>query len=84
MFRDFAANEWIRRPDIWIFRDFAANEWICRPDIPMFRDFVTGIGAWYWYSTCAPVPYIKIFADNGFISGYLSDIWRKNIGYFRA
>ena len=24
------------------------------------------------------------FADNDFISGYLSDIWRKNIGYFRV
>ena len=43
IFRDFAANEWIRRPDIRIFRDFAANEWIRRPDIRMFRDFVTGI-----------------------------------------
>ena len=24
----FAANAWIRRPDIRIFRDFGANEWI--------------------------------------------------------
>ena len=35
----------------------------------MFRDFVTGIGAWYWYSTCAPVPYIRI-------STLFQDIWR--------
>ena len=30
IFRNFAANEWIRRPDIRILRDFAANEWIRR------------------------------------------------------
>jgi hypothetical protein len=29
----FAANKWIRRPDIRIFRDFVANERIRRPDI---------------------------------------------------
>ena len=50
-------------------RDFVANEWIRRQDIRMFRDFVTGIGAWYWYSTCAPVPYIRI-------STLFQDIWR--------
>jgi hypothetical protein len=27
--------------------------------------------------------YIWLFVDNDFISGYLSDIWRKNIGYFQ-
>ena len=53
----FAANKWIRRPDIRIFRDFVANEWIRRPDIRIFRDFVTGTGTWYWYNTCAPDPY---------------------------
>jgi hypothetical protein len=62
IFRDFAANEWIRRPDIRIFRDFAANEWIRRPDIRIFRDFATGTGTWYWYSICDTDPYI--------VSGY--------------
>jgi hypothetical protein len=28
-------------------------------------------------------PQILIFVDNDFISGYLADIWRKNIGYFQ-
>jgi hypothetical protein len=58
IFRDFTANEWIRRPDIRIFRDFAANEWIRRPDIRIFRDFATGTGTWYWYSICTPDPYM--------------------------
>jgi hypothetical protein len=82
IFRDFAANEWIRRPDIRIYRDFAANEWIRIPDIRIFRDFATsGTGPWYWYSICDPDPYIRILVDTDFISGYLADIWRKNIGY---
>jgi hypothetical protein len=33
IFRDFAANEWICRPDIRLFWDFAANEWIRLPNI---------------------------------------------------
>jgi hypothetical protein len=61
----------------------AANEWIRRPDIRIFRDFATGTGTWYWYSICDPDPYIRILVDTAFISGYLSDIWRKNIGYFQ-
>jgi hypothetical protein len=38
IFRDFAANEWIYRPDIniRIFYDFAANEWIHLTDIRIF------------------------------------------------
>ena len=28
-------------------------------------------------------PQILIFVDYAFISGYLSIIWRKNIGYFQ-
>ena len=65
-----------------IFRNFAANEWIRRPDIRIFRDFATaGTGTWYWYGICDPDPYIRILVDTDFISGYLSDIWRKNIGY---
>ena len=65
-----------------IFRNFAANEWIRRPDIRIFRDFATaGTGTWYWYSICDPDPYIRILVDTDFISEYLSDIWRKNIGY---
>jgi hypothetical protein len=82
IFRNFAANEWIRRPDIRILRDFAANEWIRRPDIRIFRDFATaGTGTWYWYGICDPDPYLRILVDTDFISGYLSDIRRKNIGY---
>ena len=82
IFRDFAANEWIRRPDIRILRDFAANEWIRRPDIRIFRDFAAaGTGTWYWYGICDPDPYLRILVDTDFISGYLSDIRRKNIGY---
>jgi hypothetical protein len=83
IFRNFAANEWIRRPDIRICRDFAATEWIRRPDIRIFRDFATGTGTWYWYSICAPDPYIRILVYTDFILGYLSDIWRKNIGYLQ-
>ena len=82
IFRDFAGNEWFRRPDIRILRDFAANEWIRRPDIRIFRDFATaGTGTWYWYGICDPDPYLRILVDTDFISGYLSDIRRKNIGY---
>jgi hypothetical protein len=36
-------------------------------------------GIWYWYSICAPDPYIRILVDTEFITGYLLDIWRKNI-----
>jgi hypothetical protein len=83
IFRDFATNDWIRRPDIRIFRDFGANEWIRRPDIRIFPDFATGTGTSYWYSIRAPDPYMRILVYTDFISGYLSDIWRKNIGYFQ-
>jgi hypothetical protein len=31
----------------------------------------------------APQILIGIFVDNDFISRYLADIWRKNIGYFQ-
>jgi hypothetical protein len=90
IFRDFAAN-YSRFARILISRywHFAANEWIRRPDIRIFRDFATGAGTWYWYS-CDPDPYgcirytgIRILVDTDFISGYLSDIWGKNIGYFQ-
>jgi hypothetical protein len=83
IFRDLAANELFLRPDIRTFRDFAANEWIRRPDIRILRDFATGTGTWYWCSFCDPYPYTRILVDTNFISGYLSDIWRKNIGYFQ-
>jgi hypothetical protein len=81
--REFATNEWIRRLDIRIFRDFGANEWIRRPDIRTFPDFATGTFTWYWYSICAPDPYMRILGYSEFISRYLSDIWIKNIGYFQ-
>jgi hypothetical protein len=48
-------------------------------DRRIFRDFGTGTGTWYWYSICAPNPYIRILVDTDFITGDLSDIWRKNI-----
>ena len=54
--------------------------WIRRPDIRIFRDFATaGTGTWYWYGICDPDPYLRILVDTDFISGYLSDIRRKNI-----
>jgi hypothetical protein len=81
--RDFAENERIRRSYIRIFREFAPNEWIRWPDIWIFRDFATGTNTWNWYSICAPDPYIRILVDTDFISGNLSDIWSKNIGYFQ-
>ena len=80
---NFAANEWIRRPDTLIFRDFSANEWIRRPDIRIFRHFATGRATWYWSSICAPDPYSRIFVFTDIIWGYLSDIWFRNIGYFQ-
>ena len=63
----FAANKWIRRPDIRIFRDFVANEWIRRSDIRIVRDFATGTDSWYWTSICAPDPYNRIFVFTDFI-----------------
>jgi hypothetical protein len=49
----------------------------------LVSDFAIGTGTWYWYSMRAPYPYINILVYTDFISGYLSDIWRKNIGYFQ-
>ena len=36
-----------------------------------------------WYSIRAPDPYMRVLAYTDFISGYLSDIGHKNIGYFQ-
>ena len=44
----------------------------------MFHDFVTGI-AWYWYSLKQLLRRSSLYQDIDFISGYLADIWRKNI-----
>jgi hypothetical protein len=63
--------------------DFAGNEWIRRPDIRIFPDFPTGASTWCWYSCYDPGPYIRILIDTDFISGYLSNIWGKTIGYFQ-
>jgi hypothetical protein len=65
------------------YSHFVAHEWIRRSDIRIFRDFATGAGT--WYCVVQLLRPRSLYQDIGtdFISGYLSDIWGKNIGYFQ-